>query len=546
MSILLIELTQKYLRLMEGTFGFGKFKLTQSGVFYLPEQLRKEGLFADISILIHFINDCIAEHHFHKYRAILVLEDEIVVSKEFMHQTPKKKAAESLHALATLEAESVFHGNPTEMTVETFRYGDRDFLSGERKSVLYSIPTRLCNRLSHEFSTKGIHLIKITPKAHAFLQAVSTACKKPGFLHQLKPGATAFLDFSTTKTTLALFESGTPVYEREFLGIYKDIVDNLRRTLYVTRDIALDLLTKNGFQAENPEYEAYPDAYRRICLVIDTLMDEMMRSVRIVLSSQRLELGQIVVSGKLSSFPYLDGYLARSTDIPCTSIGSLTGFLAPEFTIDSRLDSGAGLAADCFATAGAAYETKGNDVNFLRGFIDRRRNLTFNTIAFSAISLVTLLLFCIEPILHGVVQGQVEQDNRTLATLPYVQTQEKLDDIERLGRQIAACEKDKETLPFHQSSANDAVTKLLSQFSAQSTITSFHLNNQQGTIALYFETPTFNDYITLKDEVYQNDEFDIAIPFSCTVNDKTGAATCQVTLAIVDFVPYEAAGGGKE
>ena len=122
MSILLIELTQKYLRLMEGTFGFGKFKLTQSGVFYLPEQLRKEGLFADISILIHFINDCIAEHHFHKYRAILVLEDEIVVSKEFMHQTPKKKAAESLHALATLEAESVFHGNPTEMTVETFRY----------------------------------------------------------------------------------------------------------------------------------------------------------------------------------------------------------------------------------------------------------------------------------------------------------------------------------------------------------------------------------------------------------------------------------------
>ena len=42
MSILLIELTQKYLRLMEGTFGFGKFKLTQSGVFYLPEQLRKE------------------------------------------------------------------------------------------------------------------------------------------------------------------------------------------------------------------------------------------------------------------------------------------------------------------------------------------------------------------------------------------------------------------------------------------------------------------------------------------------------------------------
>lgn len=89
------------------------------------------------------------------------------------------------------------------------------------------------------------------------------------------------------------------------------------------------------------------------------------------------------------------------------------------------------------------------------------------------------------------------------------------------------------------------MTKLLGQFSAKSTITSFHLKQPAGTIALYFETPTFNDYITLKDEVYQNNEFDIAIPFSCTVNDKTGAATCQVTLAIVDFVPYEAAGGGK-
>lgn len=532
MKLILLQITRNVLSLTGVTSGRrAAFGLPQT--FELPESMRRGQAYNDIPLLAKFVRECIAAAQMGTKNIIFCLEDDNVICKEYQHLPCKTK---NLLSFARLEAESVLSDSVDDYLIENYEYNHANEVTGKLTSALFAAKSRLILGIKRSFGQYGLHVLKIVPPIGGLLYAANQAVNSKG-------QTVAMLDLGFEKTRLLVLHDGFPVFQRTFESIYEDIIDLIRKEKSVSYREAAGLINSWGVYGEATP-DANSTAAKQVAMLLDASANEAVRNIRMVLSSERLELNRIILCGAMSTLPNFSEFWNQlGLDVPLESIdlNAATGNL-PEVTPEAR---SAGLrSASFFAASGLLVK---NNIDFLNTVKAKSGAQAANIAVLAVITLLAVGVMSLEPLIYTVKIVQSKADKQALASAESTGIKELLQTQNDLTNQIGNAKADRDKLPFDKSKTEDMVKQLAAQVAAKAkSVGSAAIDNTTGDITLTFVTANYNDYLSIKHDIETNGYFTIKIPFTIAFQTD-GACSCSVVLHVSNFTPWNTGskGGGQ-
>jgi Tfp pilus assembly PilM family ATPase len=505
--------------------------------FELPVSMRGGKECNDIPLFAKFVKECAANAKLNAKKIVFCLEDDNVVSKEYRHLPCSSK---NLLASARLEAESVLQDNINDYMILNYEYGLPNTVTGKLTSSLFAAKSKLLSQIKKDFSRCGLHVIKIVPPISGLLYAGKTVIDS-------KNKTVAVLDFGFEKTHLIIFHDGSTVFQRSFETVYDDIIEIQMKAKSLSYHDAAKLVGSYGFYGED-SHSRDLEYGKQISMLLDTCINEAIRNIRMVLSSERLELNKLMLCGRLTTVP---GFAALcddlGLDIPPESVDMCTPTdKLPK--VDSEAKRAGCRPATFLTAAGLLAAKKTDDIDFLTMIKAKSGTRAFNVSVLALITVLSLCVMALEPILYFSTLNQQARDKVSLADAKYEQVKDLLQEQSELSAKLSKVESDAKLLPAGKSKAEEPAKQLFLQVGAKvKLIKTFIIDNMTGSITLTFLTANYNDYLTVKHNVESNDFFLIAIPFHAEISTD-GTCVCSVTLNVKGFVPMSTSskGGGTK
>ncbi len=494
--------------------------------FELPENLKDGRGYTDIPLLAKFTKECILKAQLNCKNILFCIEDDGLVSKEYQHLPSKRK---NLLAFARLEAEAVLSDNIDDYLIQNYEYGHTNEITGKLTSVLFASKSKLIAGIRRSFAQRGLRVVKIVPPIGGLLYAAKTAINSSG-------QTVAVLDLGFEKTHLLVLHEGFPVFQRTFESIYEDILNILCEEQSVSFRDAIGLVNSWGVYGEsNPSGEAS----KRISTLLDASANEVVRNIRMVLSSERLELNRIVFCGAMSTLPnFIDFWNQLGLDVPLESIdiGTATRKL-PEVRPAAR---SAGLRpASFFGASGLLSAGKADDIDFLKAVKAKSGAQAANITVMVVLTLVAMGIMALEPIWEAVSTAQVQLDHIALTAAEATGIKDSITKQTELTNAIASAKKDRDKLPFGKSKTEEIAEKLTEQIGSKSkAVSSIAVDNNTGSISVSFTVANYDTFLTMKHNIESNGYFVISGPFSATFQPD-GTCSCNLILQVNQFTPWE-------
>ncbi len=494
--------------------------------FELPPDLRGGAAFSNLPALAEFVKQCRRDARLSGKQIIFCLEDENVVGKEYQHPPCRQR---DLPALAKLEAESVLSDDVDDYLIQNCEYGEVSERSGKLKSSLFAVRSGLVSEICRMFAAHGMKVIKIVPPIGGLLYAAKHFADCRG-------GTVAVLDLDFEKTRLLVMHNGFPIFQRTFEGFYEEIIGIIMRGQSLpfreAEAIARTFGQPTGLPAE---------VLRPVNDLLDASASEVIRNIRMVLSSDRLELSRIFLCGPMSVLPgYTEFWNSLSLDVPLDNIGAHVAADHMPRTSPQANRSGLKPAA-FFSFWGLLRAKKAENFDFLTLTRGRRNKMAMHVAALTVLTLFAFAIMALQPALYVLKSRQIAQDQTALANPSFAKVQSLTNRRDSLASQTAAAEAEHSALPYGKSKAENSMKKLYSQITAGGgTITTCSLDNTSGSIAVTFTAPNYDSFLKIKHSVEAGNYFSVAIPF--TAASQTKVFLCNVTLNVKGFVPF----GGTE
>ena len=526
MNVILLQTTRRalYLTWVKYT-GKPVFGLPQC--FELPESMRDGKTGDDLSAFAKYVRECANSANMGTNRIVFCLEDDSIVSKEYQHLPCKKK---DLLSLAGLEAETVLQDGVDSYMIQNYEYNRANPLTGKLTSSLFAVKTKLLGDIRKAFSKYGLHVMKIVPPISGLLHAGKSIPAE-------RDQTIALLDFDYAKTRLVLFQNGMPVFQRTFETVFDDIVEIIMRNRSVSFADTVRSVTAYGFTVENDEAAA-----RHVSDLLDASVSEAVRNIRMVLSSERLELNRLILCGGLSVVPKFDEFCARlELDIPIENIASLS---VPLPAVNAAAKRAGFQPAAFFTAAGILAAKKAEDIDFLLLVKSISGTRAANVAVLAAVTLLAVGVMALEPMIYLSALKQQAQDKSSLSDPKYTEVKALLREQSELEQQLSKLKSDQKLLPSGKSNAKEITDRLIGQITAKAkSVENCELDNMTGTVSLTFTTASYSDYLTVKRQVESNGYFAIAVPFRAEVGSD-GLCTCSVSLSVKGFTPLKS--GSKD
>lgn len=491
--------------------------------FELPPDLRGGGVFANLPAFTEYVKQCRRDARLSGKKIVFCLEDENVVTKEYHHLPCKPK---DLLSLARLEAESVLSDDVDDYLIQICEYGRVGEVSGKLTGTLFAAHSGLIAEICRSFSSHGMKVVKIVPPVGGLLYAAK-------HFANCREGTVAILDLDFEKTRLLVLNGGYPVFQRTFEGIYEDIVKIVMRGQSLPFREAEAAARGFGLPGGLPE-----ELRRPITDLLEAGANEVVRNLRMVLSSERLELNRIFLCGAMSVLPgYGEFWNSLSLDVPLENIGALVP--ADRLPRTSPQANRTGLKPAAFFSAwGLLRAKKAEDFNFLNLTRDRRKKAAGRAAALAILTLVSFCVMALQPTLYLWKTAQAREDQAALSGADYVKIRSLLSQESTLSSQAAAAEAARSALPYGKSKSEEISKKLFDEVGAGGgAVTTCTIDNNTGSITLMFSVPDYGTFLGVKHSVESAGFFIIAIPFTFTSQDgKSGL--CSVTLNVKDFKPF--------
>nr|WP_319487379.1 hypothetical protein [uncultured Caproiciproducens sp.] len=488
--------------------------------FELPASMRDGRECSDIPAFAKYVHECANTARMGTNKIVFCLEDDNVISKEYQHLPCKKK---ELLALAKLEAETVLQDNVSDFMIQNYEYNRPNPVTGKLTSSLFAMKAKLITEIRKSFLKYGLHVIKIVPPISGLLYAGKS-------IPNSKNQTVALLDFDYEKTRLILFQNGLPVFQRTFETVFDDIIEIIMKNRSVSFPDAVRMVTAYGFNIENDQ-----QAEKQISDLLDACVSEAVRNIRMVLSSERLELNRLVLCGGLSIVPKFNEFCENlGLDIPIENIGTCSAALP---AINAAAKRAGYLPSAFFTAAGLLAAKKSEDIDFLLFVKSISDTHAANVAVLSIVTLLALCVMALEPIVYQSALTQQKQDKIALNDAKFTEVKNLLQEQNELTQQLSKLKNDQKLLPSGKSNSTEIVQQLISQvFSKAKLVNTCDLDNTAGTIALTFETANYNNYLTIKHTIESSSYFLVAIPFSVEA-DNSGLCSCSVALKVRGFTP---------
>ena len=264
-------------------------------IFELNESL-KDHPYEKSEELAAFVKRCAESVGMQLGDIFLCIEDEdILITKEYKHHVESKDKL--LLTYARVEAESVLHQEAEKYTILNFEYGQQYRKANKSEDVsasLFAMNTALLTDIRSSFAAAGLKLAKVTPPIAGMLYTAKV---------DLNSSTTAIavisMDFAATR--LVVLHNGAPVFQQSFSSVLEDVAELLMLEFGISKLGAIDLIRQEGLGVCNKCNNA--QTRKQTMAMIENAAGEIVRNLRMVISTMRLDIDLIVLCDALAKIP---------------------------------------------------------------------------------------------------------------------------------------------------------------------------------------------------------------------------------------------------
>lgn len=548
MKMVVLQLTNIALKLTPVDKAAGKCTYSAPTTFPLPSKLQKGEALNMIPDLAAFTRDCMCSAGYMQRKTtkqlpkvIFCCEDDRLITKEYQHLPVK---AANLQAFANLEAEAVLQSSIKDYIIENYEYHKIDERTNKLKSVLYAVPAKIIRDIKLEFKRSSINVVQVTPPISGLINATKMALNLGPFNRYYKNRTFAVIDVGFEKIHLALFNNNVPIFSKTFESIYMEILAIVSKERKIPLADAEKIISHQGISNSFTTSITAEESKRQINQLLEATFSEIIRNIRVVVSSERLELENVIFCGAFASQPNFNSFVTDlALGAPFENIEIVANQSNHHIALDQRAFQAGCHPCDFFCINGLVLAKKEESVDFLRPLEKSDNDRTANFGIMAVITALVLVVMAMPVVMLFSAQSQVSADVVALANPNYKEPVNLLKEQDQITAQIKAIDSNKKLLPYQKSKMEEAMTQVFTKLAPQVlNIASCNID-LNGTVTLTFSTKTVNDAVAFRKSIMNDGYFTVSVPFQESVDEATKICTCFATLSITGFTPYPANGG---
>jgi len=497
-------------------------------IFELNDSL-KDHPYEKTEELAAFVKRCAASVSMEIGDLFVCIEDEdVLITKEYKHAPAKDKL---LPTFARVEAENVLHAEVEKYTILNFEYGQQYGKASKSEDVsasLFAMNTGILTDLRANFENEGIHIVKITPPIAGMLYT-----SKADLNSATRAIALISMDFAATR--LVVLHNGAPVFQQSFSSVLEDIAEMFSLEFGISKMGAIDLIRQEGLGACNKCNSA--TTRKQTMTMLDNAAGEILRNLRMVISTMRLDIDQIVLCDALAKLPNIAQY-CRSVGLtaPMEKVTNLfTGATVAPVATPNAAEKG--FDTTSFITLNGVLTMPVNEANLLLGETNAMsalaaakngklgKTITAGVVVAALVWMVGVGGWWLA--LEMQKKNDTDQLNSNQFDTAKTLIKEESDYKERIGN----LDKDSETLPHTVVKSADTAKAFFTQvINSSSKIDSVDLNIEANELNANLYVEDYNAFVELKNSIAAGGYFDVEDQYSTQAVNSNGIDYNQATM----------------
>lgn len=461
--------------------------------------------------------------------------------KDFIKQEYKYTKAKPSHlaAFAELELQSVVNDSTENYNFINYEYGTaygQEDQTTDLNASLYAVKKIKAAEFKAAFEIQGLKLYKLIPPEIPLINATDNT-----IVSYDKVVALFSVDAGAIRVCIA--ENGAVIYCNSFSNSpVSEIACIIASDKNISLEEAIKIILDEGFGiAEECNYQQNTE---KINSILDDFSSDFLRNLRMVLLSRRLDLDQIYLSDAFSNIPNIKKYL-RQIGFSCNINNIKDSFLtSTNIGIMNENAASEGYQASNYflytyiLNSGKHYNNNLLYSHNVKGGIDF--SLGFVASIIFALATVSLILFVVFSNIS--LNIQAKNDKTELESEKYAEIITLSKQEDELNTAIDNIAKNKKLIPKNYETTENILNESFSMFTNNplvNVVNSYSVIQDDNTITLNFVTDSFEDYVTLYDQVAKNEFFEITKPFNSQKNKDDDTFAISVTLQTKKYIKAE-------
>ncbi|MDE7390693.1 MAG: hypothetical protein K2M82_07125 [Lachnospiraceae bacterium] len=469
---------------------------------------------------------------------ILCAEGDQVISQEYQHTPAKEKFVK---IFAENEARALVNDDISAYSLINCEYG-----SGYQKAEddtqqvganVYIMPKGYIEELKMAFKEQSLNIYKLIPPTVSMIKMAQT-----GIYSFDKSVALISLDYCSAR--LLVMQKGVPVYVHSFPLPMGDIANVFANDQNCSLEEAFEVIRKYGVGISEKCNSV--QAGREMRHIFENFSNEVVRNLRMVLLSCRIELDQIYASDFVAYIPGILKHL-RMLNVTADEINLISDAFTSltNVPIITKEADEAGYKTACFYTYSYLVNSGSQNENNLAVFSGGGAAKSIDVSAINA-GIVNMLVIGVVIVAVGIMafigiksyalQVRAQNDEAKLNDPKYDEIKGLLATQEDLTIKMASVDQDKAALPNPNADVNEMLTEVFEQITREvDFVNTYNVKSDDNSIALDFIVKDLEAYNKLDAAVKENNFFAIRVPFSSQNNVKDNNWTATVTLNAVGY-----------
>ena len=469
---------------------------------------------------------------------ILCAECDQLISQEYQHTPAKDKY---LRIFAENEARGLVGDDISGYSLINCEYGSgyqKAEESAQLSANVYIMPKSFVEELKVAFREQSLNLYKLIPPTVSMIKMAQT-----GIYSHDKSVALISLDFCSAR--LLVMQNGVPIYAHSFSLPLGDIVNIFANDQNCTLEEAFEVIRKYGVGISD-KCNSH-QAGREMRQTFENFSNEIVRNLRMVLLSCRIELDQIYASDFAAYIPGVLKHL-RTISIQADEINLISDSFTSltNVPIITKETDEAGYKTACFYTysylvnSGASSEYNLAIISGSKSVDLGAINTGLINMAAMGVAIVAVGIMAFIGMKSYGLEVRAQNDQSKLNDVKYDEIKGLLAHQLEIHDKMDHVDEDLAALPNPNAYVGAMLTEVFEQLTDNvDFVKSYAVNSDQNTIETAFTVKTLEDYVALQNDIKSNGFFAIETPFTAQANTRDETFDVRHTFNVVGYTEEE-------